>query len=127
MRSLKKEEAVSPVTGVLLMVAITVILSAIISAFVFGMAGNILKMKIVDVTASHLSNHVIVTWKGGPDNTLVVNYSISLNGGSGIVVPNNIVGNSTTLPNSVFGSQNNIVISATFNDGSSQVILDSYV
>ena len=34
------EEAVSPVIGVILMVAITVILAAVIAAFVFGMAGN---------------------------------------------------------------------------------------
>jgi flagellin-like protein len=33
--------AVSPVIGVILVVAITVILAAVIAAFVFGMAGNI--------------------------------------------------------------------------------------
>src|SRR5512139_3915581 len=33
----KNEEAVSPVIGVILMVAITVILAAVIAAFVFGM------------------------------------------------------------------------------------------
>ena len=40
----KNEEAVSPVIGVILMVAITVILAAVIAAFVFGMAGNIQKI-----------------------------------------------------------------------------------
>ena len=34
---MKKEDAVSPVIGVILMVAITVILAAVIGAFVFGM------------------------------------------------------------------------------------------
>lgn len=34
---LKEEDAVSPVIGVILMVAITVILAAVIAAFVFGM------------------------------------------------------------------------------------------
>ena len=37
----KDEEAVSPVIGVILMVAITVILAAVIAAFVFGMGGNL--------------------------------------------------------------------------------------
>jgi flagellin-like protein len=37
MRFRKNEEAVSPVIGVILMVAITVILAAVIAAFVFGM------------------------------------------------------------------------------------------
>lgn len=35
------EKALSPVIGVILMVAITVILAAVIAAFVFGMAGKI--------------------------------------------------------------------------------------
>ena len=47
----KNDEAVSPVIGVILMVAITVILAAVIAAFVFGMAGNISKTKVVAVTA----------------------------------------------------------------------------
>ena len=38
MRLKNNEEAVSPVIGVILMVAITVILAAVIAAFVFGMA-----------------------------------------------------------------------------------------
>lgn len=36
----KNEEAVSPVIGVILMVAITVILAAVIAAFVFGIGGT---------------------------------------------------------------------------------------
>ena len=36
----RNEEAVSPVIGVILMVAITVILAAVIAAFVFGMGGT---------------------------------------------------------------------------------------
>lgn len=36
----KNEEAVSPVIGVILMVAITVILAAVIAAFVFGLGGS---------------------------------------------------------------------------------------
>ncbi len=46
----KNDEAVSPVIGVILMVAITVILAAVIAAFVFGMSGNISKTKVVAST-----------------------------------------------------------------------------
>jgi flagellin-like protein len=35
------DKAVSPVLGVIIMVSITVILAAVIAAFVFGMSGNI--------------------------------------------------------------------------------------
>jgi flagellin-like protein len=37
----KNEEGVSPVIGVILMVAITVILAAVIASFVFGMGGSL--------------------------------------------------------------------------------------
>ena len=43
----KDEEAVSPVIGVILMVAITVILAAVIAAFALNMPGEIQKTKIV--------------------------------------------------------------------------------
>ncbi len=62
----RNEEAVSPVIGVILMVAITVILAAVIAAFVFGMAGNISKTKVVaatvqqpDATTSWLPTRVV--------------------------------------------------------------------
>ena len=41
------DNAVSPVIGVILMVAITVILAAVIAAFVYGMAGNMPGAKYV--------------------------------------------------------------------------------
>ena len=64
----KNEEAVSPVIGVILMVAITVILAAVIAAFVFGMAGNIQKTKTVAVTAQRInSTAVVLTLNGGQD------------------------------------------------------------
>ena len=47
MEYVKREDAVSPVIGVILMVAITVILAAVIAAFVFGMAGSVTKTKTV--------------------------------------------------------------------------------
>ena len=64
----KNDEAVSPVIGVILMVAITVILAAVIAAFVFGMSGNISKTKIVAVTAQQPdSKYITVTYQGGQD------------------------------------------------------------
>src|SRR5208337_3058763 len=64
----KNDQAVSPVIGVILMVAITVILAAVIAAFVFGMAGNITKTKVVAATASRTSSsYITVTYSGGQD------------------------------------------------------------
>ena len=64
----KNEEAVSPVIGVILMVAITVILAAVIAAFVFGMAGNIQKTKVVAATEYRANASLsLVTYQGGQD------------------------------------------------------------
>ncbi len=64
----RNEEAVSPVIGVILMVAITVILAAVIAAFVFGMAGNISKTKVVAATVQQPdATHIVVTYQGGQD------------------------------------------------------------
>jgi flagellin-like protein len=143
----KNDEAVSPVIGVILMVAITVILAAVIAAFVFGMSGNISKTKVVAATVSQSDGmHITVTYNGGQDSpTLsygVVTVSPSNTGlagltytnASGTATTNNIfgpvVGNtvtySTTTSNG-FSGQDHVVVTGYFTDGAQQVILDSYV
>ena len=52
MKQIDNENAVSPVIGVLLMVMITIILAAVIAAFVFGMSGNITKTQSEYVSCS---------------------------------------------------------------------------
>ena len=68
MKFRENEDAVSPVIGVILMVAITVILAAVIAAFVFGMAGSIETTKFVAATAQLQEDNVVVTYQGGADN-----------------------------------------------------------
>ncbi len=64
----ENEEAVSPVIGVILMVAITVILAAVIAAFVFGMSGDIETQKQVAVSAKQIAeNKLQVTVQSGAD------------------------------------------------------------
>jgi len=111
MRFVKSEEAVSPVIGVILMVAITVILAAVIAAFVFNMGGGAEKAptsSIVvannpdtteyDLKISHKGGDLL---KGGDWKLSVVavgdapqfNNSVS---GSDLSVGNQIVVNTTT-------------------------------
>jgi len=67
MMNFKNEEAVSPVIGVILMVAITVILAAVIAAFVFGMTGNVQTQKNVAVGLQKDGTQLQVTIQGGAD------------------------------------------------------------
>jgi flagellin-like protein len=145
MKFMKNEDAVSPVIGVILMVAITVILAAVIAAFVFGMAGNIQKTKVVAATVSQpTSNTIVVTYQGGQDagtfssgNVTVTSTSCTgtivyapTGGFTGVGYLGKQVGNQTvaTCPaGSDFSGRDHVVTVAYFSDGAQQVILDSYV
>jgi flagellin-like protein len=65
----KNEEAVSPVIGVILMVAITVILAAVIAAFVFNIGGSQEKAPTSSIVASNnpdtTTTDLKISHKGG--------------------------------------------------------------
>ena len=145
----KNDEAVSPVIGVILMVAITVILAAVIAAFVFGMSGNISKTKIVAVTAQQPDGEYIsVTYQGGQDATTfgsgnvivtpataqTITYSNSTpqtfglqsaQGGLTAVVGSTVTIKAATVNG--FAGRDHVVATGTFTDGATQVLLDTYV
>jgi len=133
-RKFMDEEAVSPVIGVILMVAITVILAAVIAAFVFGMGSSLKKQYTIAATASSVSNNmIIVTYNGGPDADQVLSLNASMNGS--FLVPS--TANATFIAGQTVGSQvefrgsagrsDHIIVTATFQDNNQQVILDTYV
>nr|WP_321352271.1 type IV pilin N-terminal domain-containing protein [uncultured Methanoregula sp.] len=123
----KNEEAVSPVIGVILMVAITVILAAVIAAFVFGMAGNIKSSKTVGVTLTlNASNYGVATISGGTDLPSLNSVNYSVNGGSELTIfPSGTIGvgkYNTTIGTIAKGSR--VLLIGYFNDGSSQILVD---
>jgi len=149
----KNEEAVSPVIGVILMVAITVILAAVIAAFVFGMSGNIGTTKTVAATAAQQgATDITVTYQGGADASSVSYLRVGVTPSTGTaatyyyyVASDSTVSSETTLSaakNGVVGAipvgtnwkytigtteKDHIVVVAHFSDGADQVILDTFV
>jgi len=126
----KNDEAVSPVIGVILMVAITVILAAVIAAFVFGMSGNISKTKIVAATVTQQdSASIVVTYMGGQDSGTFDGANVSINEVSNLtaagILPNT-VGSSVKYYGS-FAGRDHVVVTGWFSDGVKQVIMDTYV
>jgi len=126
----KNEEAVSPVIGVILMVAVTVILAAIIAAFVFNMAGSMQSAKTVGMTlTANASNCGVATITGGPDLATLSQVNYSINGATEVVMfdtPSIRVGNyTTTCPTtitSVIGKR--VMIIGYFTDGAKNIIID---
>ena len=145
----KNDEAVSPVIGVILMVAITVILAAVIAAFVFGMSGNITKTKTVAVTVQKVdSSNITVMNMGGQDGgaltgmnvttspamtgCTVVGYATPYPGtGFCYAGPGNPVAVGTnmrlTQSSATWTGRTQVIAVGTFNDGSQQVLLDTFV
>ena len=119
------------------MVAITVILAAVIAAFVFGMAGQITKSKVVAVTVQRPAvDTVSATYQGGQDSKSF-EYAIMTATQDGTTDPSTFelfrnVGSSNSSksnpPTPVFGSGKiHVVGVGYFDDESSQVLIDTYV
>lgn len=136
----RNDDAVSPVIGVILMVAITVILAAVIAAFVFGLVGNVGGAKVVGVTtALDGANNVSVSWQGGGDLSAISSLAATLGGSTDAKIYKE--GDDTEVspadyPPKVgerwiaaFGTGNTtagqrFVLVATFTDGAEQVLVD---
>ncbi len=132
----ENEEAVSPVIGVILMVAITVILAAVIAAFVFGMGSDVQTTKTVAVTASlDKEGYLVATLQGSSDVANLWSLNMTVDGGDEVLL------NDTTDNGDLWGtlgvgasfntsepikSGEHVVIVAHFKDGSSQVVLDKF-
>ena len=142
----KNDEAVSPVIGVILMVAITVILAAVIAAFVFGMSGNITKTKIVAVSVQQPTlDTITVTYQGGQDAPSFGNAQVSVwEDGNVLLIAagdydpdvtcsTGICGNltsqvgSTVTATGAFTEKNHVMVVGYFVDGTQQVLTDTYV
>ena len=131
----KDEEAVSPVIGVILMVAITVILAAVIAAFVFGMGGTLKKSYMVAATATQTDADTIeITYNGGPDHESLTYLNVSLGTYTNVnstdtfdVSPKVGSIKSITDSTNVTTGRDHIIVTGVFADGTAQVILDTYV
>ena len=130
----KGEDAVSPVIGVILMVAITVILAAVIGAFVFGMGSGVQRTYTVGVTAAqNASDTVACTFQGGPDAAAVMYLNCSVDGGTVYSVSGTTAGTTPVVVGTTWyggaadAERNHVIVTARFEDGSVQVVLDTYV
>lgn len=128
-----EEEAVSPVIGVILMVAIVVILAAVIAAFVFGMAGSAQTSKNVGLTVTLDSSNIAgngqgleILIQGGSDLSSLNAINTTGVGAApqGDIGPFNV--GQVIAVNGTPGAMvsGRVIITGTFTDGSSQVLFD---
>ncbi|HDM36881.1 MAG TPA: type IV pilin [Candidatus Syntrophoarchaeum butanivorans] len=123
----RDEEAVSPVIGVILMVAITVILAAVIAAFVFGMGPPEQKYNVAFSTTINSTGATLTLHDNGGASNITVT-SVTVNGASK-TLGSDVTGTYTSMAigNSFFvsgaGQGDHLVVAGTA-DGQSQVFLD---
>lgn len=120
------------------MVAITVILAAVIGAFVFGMGSSVKKNYVVAISIDKGSDgNIYITNNGGPDvgkldtgsgsmAAMTVTVHSTAPGGPGVWIVsgdakdlNNVGG---TLVLSVTAPSSRVIVTATFLDGTQQVV-----
>jgi flagellin-like protein len=117
----KNDEAVSPVIGVILMVAVTVILAAVIAAFVFGMAGNLQKGKVVAFTATNNGTYTTITNMGGQDVAGIEEITYTINGVAGTeTITSETAGTFQSFEGS---AGDRIILLGSFKDGTKNVVL----
>ena len=130
----RRKKGVSPVIGVILMVAATIVIAAVVLAMLGGFTPP--RQNYI-VTASASTNStgtgIFVTYQGGPDSLLVTNVTANVNGvDAGLGLNNsassNEVGTSSTFGGATPGTGNDhVIVTAKFTDTSTQVILDTFV
>jgi len=130
-----KESAVSEVIGVILVVALTVIMAAIIGAYMFGMMDSTgFTPHILSVTAHQASPSLIeVRYLGGPDYKSLENLTINWPSGARELIPFPKIGdvykarNYGVPLNVTPGDYDHIIVVGHFSMGASQVVLDTRV
>jgi len=137
------EKGVSPVIGVILMVAATIVIAAVVMGMLGGF-GPPKKLYTINVQASRVDadgdgkmDDIRVTYMGGPDAALLDAISdVTIDGTSQTISASgfgSVNGNSTDTVIGAFQvfkdfpSGNHVIVTATFVDGSVQIVLDTYV
>jgi flagellin-like protein len=136
------EEAVSPVIGVILMVAITVILAATVGVFVLGMGSDMKGPKEVVIVATTDSTGTTITLQGGKDLTELTRLKIKVDG-KAITEDSNALLNGQSATEAAFtdgylttgntfsvgdvieikDTTGNLVVTGKFSDGEEKVLL----
>ena len=145
------EKGVSPVIGVILMVAATIVIAAVVMAMLGGFspprrtyAVSVTAYESGDLDGNGASPDIVITYLGGPDHAYVDYLSVSVDGyaatlnnlgaqdgtndvtpGASEIVDNNDIAGAN--PINAGPNNDHLVVTATFLDGSTQVILDTMV
>jgi hypothetical protein len=125
-----QESAVSEIIGVILIVALTVILGAIIAAYAFGWAQGIPITRLVSVTVDQPdASHMFVTYRGGQDHASLTAITILWPDGTSQKFSNPQIGTVYNKPDStgITAGKDHVVVTGHFQGNVDQVVLDAMI
>ena len=124
----RSKRGVSPVIGVILMVAATIVIAGVVMGMLGGF-GPPKKAYTVTATATeNATGYIYITYNGGPDSAMVDYINVTVDTASDFANTSSPKPGWTTGRAGTVGANNNhVVVSATFTDGTTQVILDTWV
>ncbi|HJK78836.1 MAG TPA: type IV pilin [Methanocorpusculum sp.] len=122
----KKDDAVSPVIGTILLVAITVVLVAIVAAVVMGMVGNMSDQKDVGVIVQPGVDSVLVTVSSGADANKLTDLAVYADNTQltkdASLTGNVVVGKPYNFTESSLAGNYKVTVTGNFTDNTSSVI-----
>jgi FlaG/FlaF family flagellin (archaellin) len=135
-----KRNEVSPVIGVTLLVAITVLIAAMIAAAIFNDANDRNGTRRVAVTANVTDNDITFVYQGGPDDYRVRNINISFYSNQTTLCLSNYglsaydcskpsIGANATISNfspDGYQNHNHVWVTVFFTDGEQRILMDTY-
>jgi archaeal type IV pilus assembly protein PilA len=124
------ESAVAESVGVILIVAVTVILAAVIAAYAFGLVQDIRVERNLVLTADQVSpTEIIVTYRGGGSDTVkLTSLSITWPDGSIDTIPSPGVGDIYHSPSGgVTPAGDHVVVVGHFSDQKDTVLLNAFI
>ena len=124
-RRSRSKRGVSPVIGVILMVAATIVIAGVVMGMLGGFKAPRTTKTIGVSTTRVNSSHVAITITSIPPGVSIESAGVSVAGNSTGGSWNNITVGSTKTVEASIGQH--VVVNATFNDGTEQVILDTIV
>ena len=120
------EEAVSPVIGVILCVAITCILAAVVAAFVFSTAGEQKGGHSIGIKTGYSSGDIVLTYYGGDGNNLLTGIDVTLDDVVQPVWLPVTIGETKTFTGP-YTAPTTALITAHYSDGSEYIVMNGYI
>ena len=117
------ENAVSPIIGVILLVAITVILAAIVAAFVFGMSSDQKQAHLITVTTSYNHGNIEAVYSGGDGKDMLDHIEVTLNEGTMVSWTPANVGDMKTFAGT-YSKPTKAMIVAFYKDNTQYIVMD---